>query len=279
MNRSFARTAVVIFSVILALTVAQAASAQCLTVDKVKAKGGWDIVTEVPDWEPYWFADQGGKFIGMDVDLLNEVNKRLGIAQTRYKPVPWEGVLPAQLSGLSDFLPEAITITEERKKTFAYSHPYGDASIVIMTRPDTGIKTTDDLAGRIVGVQTGSAGEAVALKVQERLKTQGKGFRELKSYQNTSDAFLDLGNRRVDAVLNPRPPVAVYMSKHPGRFAVAGVVDQPTFAAWVFRPADMAGAGCVGFEVNRVLQQLRREGFIAGLQKKWFGHEIPLPDY
>jgi ABC-type amino acid transport substrate-binding protein len=41
----------------------------------------------------------------------------------------------------------------------------------------------------------------------------------------------------------------------------------------------MASPGCVGFEVNRVLQQLRKEGFIAGLQKKWFGQEIPLPDY
>jgi polar amino acid transport system substrate-binding protein len=277
--RCFTRAVVPTLPIVVALALVHNASAQCLTVDKVKAKGGWDIVTEVPDWEPYWFADPGGKFIGMDVDLLNEVNKRLGIADTRYKPVPWEGVLPAQLSGLSDFLPEAITITEERKKTFAYSYPYGDASIVIMTRPDTAIKTVDDLAGHVVGVQTGSAGEAVGLKVQERLKSQGKNFRELKSYQNTSDAFLDLGNRRVDAVLNPRPPVAVYMSKHPGHFTIAGVVDQPTFAAWVFRPADMTAPGCVGYEVNRVLQQLRHEGFIASLQKKWFGHEIPLPDY
>lgn len=254
------------------------ASAQCLTIEKVKAKNGWDLVMELPDFEPYWFMGKDNKFAGMDVDLLNEVNKKLGITAVRYTTIPWEGVMPATLAKKSDFLPEAIIPNDERKKSFAFGHPYGDVSVTILTRPDTGIKSNKDFAGKTVAVQTGSGGEATLRKVHERYKSEGKDF-TVKAYQGTADELLDLGNKRVDAVVASAPVLAVYSQKHKGKFVSAGLLDQALYGSWVYRKEDLGPAGCIGTEIDKTLSQLRKEGVLATLQKKWFGEEAKLPPY
>jgi polar amino acid transport system substrate-binding protein len=254
------------------------ASAQCLTIDNIKAKGGWDIVAELPDFEPYWFMGSDGKFTGMDVDLLNAVNKKLGIATARYTTVPWEGVLPALLAKKGDFLPEPIIQTEERKKTFGFGHFYGDVGVVILTRPDTGIKSNQDLAGKVIAAQTGSGPETSLIKVKQRYAARGKDF-TMKNYQGTADELLDLQNKRVDAVVASRPVLVAFMKKRPGNFVLAGLLDEPAYAAWAYRKEDIGKPGCIGTEIDKVLSQLRKEGVIANLQKKWFGEEFSLPPY
>lgn len=253
-------------------------SAKCITAQEVRNKGGWDIVTQAPQFEPYWFADEKGNLQGMDFDMLVEVNKILQIPTTRYTTVAWAGVLPALQARQSDFTPEAIAVTDVRRKTFAFSYPEGDNSIVIMTRPDTGIQSLANLAGKVIGVETGSAGEATALRLSGKLKAEGKDV-TVKSYQHNVDELLDLGNKRIDAVLLNVAPVTAYMKKHPGKFINAGLADVPLYAAWVFRKEDMGGPGCIGDEVNRAIKILRDRGTIKALQLKWFGHEMQLPDY
>jgi ABC-type amino acid transport substrate-binding protein len=263
---------------VLAAPLSFAQGSQCNTVDKVRAKGGWQIVTQVPQFEPYWFADEKGNLQGMDYDMLVEVNKILDIPKTNYTTVAWAGVLPALQAGKSDFVPEAIAVTEARKKTFAFAYPEGDNSVVILTRADTGVKGPADLVGKTLGVEIGSAGEATALKLKDKAKASGKDI-NVKAYQHNVDELLDLGNRRIDAVLLNVAPVVAYMKKHPGKFVNAGLADTPLYAAWVFRKEDFGGAGCIGDEVNRALKILRENGTTKALQIKWFGQEMALPDY
>ena len=253
-------------------------SAKCVTVQDVRDRGGWTITTQVPTYEPYWFADANGHFEGMDYDLLVEVNKILKIPTTHYTAVPWAGVLPALQSGKSDFVPEAVGVTDERRKTFGFSYPEGDNSVVIMTRPDAGIKATSDLVGKTIGVETGSAGEAIALNLRKQFQAQGKEF-TLKSYENNFDELLDLGNKRLDAVLLNVAPVTAYMKQHPGKFLNVGLVGTPLYASWAFRKEDFGGPDCIGTQVNAALKRLHDDGEIKALQVKWFGHEMPLPDY
>jgi polar amino acid transport system substrate-binding protein len=255
-----------------------ASATNCLTVEQVKANGGWTIIAPTADWPPYWFLDNDGKDAGMDVDLFAEVNKRLSVAVKSQNLIPFDGVLTAVASKQGDFIPAAITITEERKAQWGFSPAYGDASIVVMTTTTSGITSADGLAGKRVGAQTSSAGEAAAQEVQKTLKTQGKDYAELKSYPNPSDAFLDLGNGRLDAVIGSRAPIQDWINKNPGKFTVAGPVGSPLFAAWMFRLDDMA-PGCIGAMVTETLKQIQTDGALATLQTKWFGAPIDVPGY
>jgi polar amino acid transport system substrate-binding protein len=255
-----------------------AAAGACLTVDAVKAKGGWAIIAPTADWPPYWFLDDAGKDAGMDVDLFAEVNKRLGLTVKSENLIPFDGVLPAVASKQGDFIPAAIAVTDERKKQWGFSPVYGDASIVVMTTTSSGITSANDLAGKRVGVQTSSAGEAAAQQLQTTMKSQSKDFAELKSYPNPSDAFLDLGNGRLDAVINPRAPVQDWINKHAGQFTTAGPVGDPQYAAWMFRLEDM-NPGCIGATITDTLKQIHADGTMSTLQTKWFGGPLDLPGY
>lgn len=257
---------------------ASTAALACLTVDKVKANGGWTIIAPTADWPPYWSLDAQGKDSGMDVDLFAEINHRLGLTVKSENLIPFDGVLPAVASKQGDFIPAAITVTTERQKDWGFSPVYGDASIVVMTRPDTGIKSIDDLVGKKVGAQTSSAAEAAALQVQKDWLALGKAFGELKSYPNPSDAFLDLGNKRIDAVIGTRAPVQDWINKHAGQFVTAGSVGTPTYAAYMFRKDDMA-AGCIGATITDLMKQIHTDGTLDKLETKWFGAPIVLPGY
>ena len=276
LSRYTLQRAGVVLAMVLAAPIATAQ--KCVTVDQVRARGGWNIVTQVPQFEPYWFADDKGKLQGMDHDMLGEVNKILNVPDTKFTLVAWAGVLPALQAGKSDFVPLAISATEARKKTFAFAYPEGDNSIVVMTRPDTGIKSVNDLAGKTVGAEIGSAGESTGLRLKEEYKGKSKDL-NVKSYQHNVDVLLDLGNRRIDAVLMNVAPVAAYMKKHPGKFLNVGMAGSPLLAAWVFRKEDYGSPGCIGDEVNRALKILREKGTTKEIQLKWFGHEMALPDF
>ena len=283
MKAKTAQTAIIVLSCLFLSGLAKCAEAQtsgkCVTIQDVRNRGGWTIVTQIPGFEPYWFADDKGNFQGMDYDLLVEVNKTLNVPKTNYTTVAWAGVLPALQAGKSDFTPEAIAVTEQRKKTFAFSYPEGDNSIVIMTRPDTGIKSPSDLVGKVIGVETGSAGEATAIALRKKFQAEGKDFKTLKNYEHNVDELLDLGNKRLDAVLLNVAPVVAYMKKHPGRFLNAGLASTPLYAAWVFRKEDMGDPDCIGTQVNKALKILKDNGTIKKLQMKWFDQEMQLPDY
>jgi polar amino acid transport system substrate-binding protein len=250
----------------------------CLTIDQVKAKGGWTIIAPTADWPPYWFLDENGKDAGMDVDLFAEINRRLGLTVKTQNLIPYDGVLPAVASKQGDFIPAAITVTPEREKDWGFSPVYGDASIAVLTRTDTGITSVDDLVGKKVGVQTSSAGESAAQQVQKDWQAEGKDFGELKSYPNPSDAFLDLGNKRIDAVISPSAPEQDWINKHPGKFTLAGAVGDKLYAAYMFRKEDMA-PGCIGATITDTIKDIHSDGTLDTLQTKWFGEPMDLPGY
>jgi polar amino acid transport system substrate-binding protein len=252
--------------------------ADCLTIDQVKAKDGWDVTIEIPDYEPFWFEDDSGALAGLDVDLLAEVNKRLEIPETRRDLIPFNGVLPALSAGRGDFVPVSLAITEERKASFGFSHPFADATIILMTKADSDIETSDDLGGRVVGVQQGAAADLAIKSLNEELTAAGSPIKEIKEYQNLTDLFLDLGHGRIEVVAQTRPPVAAYMNKQPGEFRINGPVGDPIYTGWVFRPEDVE-PGCIGDSINQVLAELRQEGFIDALQEKWLGGAVELPAY
>jgi polar amino acid transport system substrate-binding protein len=244
----------------------------CRTIAQVQANGGWNIVTELPDYEPYWFSNGAGGYQGLDYDMLNEVNHRLGIPRTNYQTIPFDGVLPALQSKQSDFLAEGIVVTEERKKSYNFAYPEGTASAVLVIRPDSGIQSVSDLDGHTLGVVTGSAVDAILIDLASK-----QNF-TIKRYPDNASMYLDLSNKRIDGAVPNLPQARASASKYPS-FTILGEIGPPRYTAWVFRKEDMSGPTCVGTEVNRAISDLRNSGFLAGQQQKWLGMTVDLPPY
>ena len=64
--------------VALALVVSNPASAQSDTLASVKQKGKV-VVGVKADYKPFGYTDPSGKIVGLEIDLANDVAKRLGV--------------------------------------------------------------------------------------------------------------------------------------------------------------------------------------------------------
>ena len=65
---------------------------------------------------PWEFEDKGGQLVGFEVDLVNEVGKRLN-RKVEFVNTPFTGLFPAISSNRIDAAVSSITITPKRLKT------------------------------------------------------------------------------------------------------------------------------------------------------------------
>jgi len=242
---------------------------------EAKKRGTLMIGTEAA-YVPYEFV-KDGKIIGYDPDIIEIMVKNLGV-EADIIDTAWAGIIPSLYANKFDCIISAMTMTKERAEKVLFSMPYAEATNVILLRADEErIKTADDLSGKIIGVQLGSAAAGI-IKVfeQKKLKDAGKpGFAEVKQYEHYPEAYQDLINKRVDAVVNSKSTMMVVMKDAPGKFKmISGITDIPAYFGMAFRKED----GALRDFVNTQLAQLKTDGTLAKLQEKWFGTTMETPN-
>jgi polar amino acid transport system substrate-binding protein len=239
-----------------------------------KKRGTLMIGTEAA-YVPYEFF-KDGQIIGYDPDIMAIIGPKLGV-KVQFIDTAWSGIIPALYAGKFDCIVSAMTITQPRAEKVLFSMPYADASNAILLRADeTPIKTADDLSGKIVGVQLGSAAAGIIKTFEAKLKAAGKpGYAEVKEYEHYPEAYQDLLNKRVDAVVNSRSTMMVVMRDAPGKFKmIGGVSDITAYFGMAFRKED----GALRDFINTQLAQMKQDGTLAKLQETWFGGTMTTPD-
>jgi polar amino acid transport system substrate-binding protein len=244
------------------------------TLDEVKKRGTLIVGTEAA-YVPYEFF-KDGKIIGYDPDIADVIVPKIGV-KAEFVDTQWSGIIPALYAKKFDCIISAMTITKERAEKVLFSMPYADATNMVLLRADeTRIKTADDLSGKIVGVQLGSAAAGIIKVFEEKLKAAGKpGFADVKQYEHYPEAYQDLLNKRTDAVVNSRSTMLVVMKDAPGKFKmVAGVSDITAYFGMAFRKEDTA----LQEFVNTQLAAMKQDGRLGKLQEKWFGATMDTPN-
>jgi polar amino acid transport system substrate-binding protein len=244
------------------------------TFEEVKKRGTLIIGTEAA-YVPYEFV-QDGKIIGYDPDIIDIMVKNLGV-KADIIDTAWAGIIPSLYANKFDCIVSAMTMTKERAEKVLFSMPYAEATNVILLRADEDrIKTADDLSGKVIGVQLGSAAAGIIKVFEDKLTAAGKpGYAEVKQYEHYPEAYQDLINKRVDAVVNSKSTMMVVMKDAPGKFKmIGGITDITAYFGMAFRKED----GALRDFVNTQLAQLKSDGTLAKLQEKWFGSAMETPN-
>ena len=114
-------------------------------------------VAQDPNWPPVEFIDASGEPSGMSMDYLQLIESRLGVKFTPVKNLSWQEAYSRLKSRQID-MTMSVTVTEERKKFWAFTKPYMHMPIVIASNPDvTFISGLHELAGKRVAVVDGYA--------------------------------------------------------------------------------------------------------------------------
>ena len=194
-------------------------------------------------------AFDGGKAEGFETEVHN---------------IAFDGLIPSLQSGVIDTAINDITITPDREKSVDFSKRYYIAGLGVVVKADNdAIKTADDLKGKVLGVTIGSTGEEAARKIEGA---------NVKVYNTLSDAFLDLKQGAVDAVVNDIPTNEYYVAKtsdHSVKTAPVALTSEDLGIAVKKGNKDLLK------KIDDGLAKIKKNGEFAAIYKKWFDREPP----
>ena len=141
------------------------------------------------------------KIVGYDVDFAVRFCEAYGYG-LEIVPMNFSAAIPAVMSGRCDFAANTITITEERKENVLFSYPNVKSGTGLFvkkssTQPQEAASAGEytslqDLAGKKVGVQTGTTNERL---VAENIPTATRVY-----FNTLPDALLALKTGKIEAI-------------------------------------------------------------------------------
>ena len=217
---------------------------------------------------PPFESIRNGKAEGFDVDLIDEIGKRLGNLQVQVQTAVFDTIFTALASGRFDVVVSAVTIKSDRKKTVDFTDPYFKADLSLSVRaPDAGtIHGVDNLSGRVIGTQSGTTSEDCS---KSELKAKGR-IKDLRSYDTAVAAFDDLAAQRVDAVLIDLPTAQTIAAQRPAVRIVQVVKTNEDYGIAVSKKNPNLREA-----INKALKAMRDDGTYRRLYMKWFKTEPP----
>jgi len=217
---------------------------------------------------PPFESVEGGKVVGFDVDLLGAMAKKMGSPNVEFHTAAFDTIFTALAAGKFDVVMSAVTIKAARKTTVDFTDPYfkSDQSLAVSDANAGTIKGTDDLSGKIVGVQSGTTGEDCA---KNALKAKGK-VKDVRSYDTGPDAFTDLAAGRVDAVIVDLPTAKQIVANRTGSRVVQIIRTKEEYGIAVAKTNPNLREA-----LNRALQAVKDDGTYRRLFLKWLKTEPP----
>ena len=253
-------------------TTAQASSEDTTAADDTSTEaaktaadaGGTLIVGFDQDFPPMGFIGNDGEFTRFDLELAQEVAKRLGL---EYKPQPiaWDAKDMELEAGNIDCIWNGFTMTG-REDDYAWTEAYMANTQVFVVAKDSGIASQADLAGKVVECQVDSSAEAALKEVPDLTAT----FKDLLTTADYNTAFMDLEQGAVDAIAMD--------------VIVAGYQIQQRNADFVILDDSLSAEEYgVGFKkdntelrdkVQKTLEEMAADGTLKGISEKWFGEDV-----
>ncbi|MEJ8572340.1 ABC transporter substrate-binding protein [Microbaculum marinum] len=238
---------------LLAATIAaglgNAASAETLQVGAYPAN---------PPWEN---KKEDGSFEGFEVDLVNEIGKRIG-AEMEIQDLGFQALFAATSSGRIDMAISSITITNDRLQNQAFTQGYYDSDLALVSSKQSGVSSLADMKGKPIGAISTSTGEKW---IQEN--TEKYGFGDYKGYNTQQDLLLDTQNGRVAGAVGDIAGFQFAFQNMPAMQVVERIGTGDRFAIMMQKGSPLLE------KVNAAITEIKKDGTMAALHKKWLGAE------
>jgi ABC-type amino acid transport substrate-binding protein len=209
---------------------------------------------------PHAMPKLGGGLEGFNIDLGNEIARRLGRTIT-IDATEFSALIPGMNAKKYDFLIAPTTVTPERAKAMLFSEGYMETDYMFLQRKDDkDIRSLEDLKGKKITVNKGSAYESWTKANAEKY-----GF-TFDVYGTNADAVQAVLSKRADANMAGHTVVMWAAKQNP---QVKPTYTHKTGLVWAmpFRLDDKAGRD----QINMVLKCMKMDGYISRLHEKWFG--------
>lgn len=257
-----------LFAVVLVLMMMAVgfAHAEDTSVQYILDKGTFILGLD-DSFPPMGFRNEDNEIVGFDIDVASAVAEKLGV-EFIAQSISWDAK-EMELNGKNiDCIWNGMSITPEREESMAMTWPYLNNQMVFYVRADSEIDSAEDLAGKVVAVQNGSYAEELLTGEYAELAATFDG--DLLGYDEYLTALMDLQQGGCDAVL---------VDLVVGEYKVSGMGATDLKAGFAltndnygigFRKEDVA----LRDKVQEILMELKADGTLAELCKRWFTEDI-----
>lgn len=236
----------------LAVLLALAVTAGCMNENKTVKVGIQS------NFRPFTYSE-GGENKGFEVELWKAIANK---ANLKYELVPMNSgeLTKALKSGDIDLAVAGMTVNKARKDNFAFSDPYFQTGLVMLTAADNNkIQGKNDLKSKVIATENGSTAFVYAGNLN--------GVKEIRGYPDISEAYDALAKKHVDAVIFDERNVHHYLQTNgQGKAKMVGeVLNKESYAVVANKKNKYIG------RINTAIAAVSKDGTYEALYKQWFG--------
>lgn len=215
---------------------------------------------------PYEMTTTDGELEGFDIDLGNALGEALGYDNVKWVDMDFDSIV-GTLGTSTDIAIAGMSPNPERDATYSINY-FEDNAYYVLTTKDSKITSRADLAGKIIGVQTGTTQELFA----EELVTEVGAT--LDSRSNIGAIVQEILIGRIDVLIMEKTTVQGYADEYPDTlttFELDGITEEQIAEGG--RAIYMPKGSDLEDPINQAIQKLIDDGTIDAFAEKWFASE------
>lgn len=252
-------------ALILMMLVCGFAHAEDTSISYIQDKGTFILGLD-DSFPPMGFRDEDNNIVGFDIDVAKVVAEKLGV-EFIAQPISWDAKELELNAKNIDCIWNGMSITPEREASMAMTFPYLNNQMVFYVKADSGLDTVEKLAGKTIAVQNGSYAEEL---LGGDFADLAATFTEVLGYDEYLTALMDLQNGGCDAVLIDLVVGEYKVSGMGATDLMAGAALADDNYGIGFRKEDAA----LRDKVQEILIEMKADGTLAEICKKWFTEDI-----
>jgi arginine/ornithine transport system substrate-binding protein len=235
---------------------------------------------QAPDWKKIRIAVEGayppfsevgpdGKIKGFDIDIANALCADLK-AQCTLVQQEFDGMIPALNARKFDAVIASMSITEERKRSVAFTDKYYATPARLLAKKGTTlVPTVAGMKGKRIGVQRSTT--------HDRFATDTFKDSEIVRYTGQDQVFLDLASGRIDAVMADAVAAGSGFLKRPAGkdFAFLGpAFNDPKYFGTGAGVAVRKGDADLVVKLNQAIKDILANGTYQKIAKQYFDFNV-----
>ena len=170
--------------------------------------------------------------------------------------IEFDAIITSVSTGKADLGIAGMTVTEDRLENVDFSDTYATGKQVIITASDSGISGVADLAGKKVGVQTGTTGDIYA--------SDDDTIGEVVQYDSGTEAVLALSQGEINAVIIDNEPAKKYIEKYDNLIIIDEEYTYEEYAMCIAK-----GNTELTAKINEALDALEKSGALQAIIDKY----------
>lgn len=219
--------------------------------------GGTLVMATNAEFPPYEYYE-GGEIIGIDVEIAKAIAEKMGM-ELQIEDMAFDAIIPAVTSGKADFGAAGMTVTEKRQKSVDFTNTYANSNQVAIVKEDSDITGSDMLKGKLIGVQLGTTGDALAAEIEGAT---------VERYNKGLEAVQSLTQGKIDAVVIDQATAEAFVKKTEGIKILDEKMSEEEYAIAV-----KLGNKELVDQMNKAIEELKAEGKIDEIVAKYMDAE------